>query len=276
MTTSLRGRKSRHDEIAAAIRSTTAAFPLKGLEDRTGSSPLSLYATAATVCRYLARGSRILDFGSGACHKSAVLQSLGYCVSATDDLGDARPGEADLIVSFACQQGVDFTRATRGGHLPTLSHYAQSSFDMVMLHHVLEHWPHSPRVLCESLLSLCKPGGLLFVTVPNAGNIRKRIALLAGKTNLPPYHDFYWSEVPWRGHVREYVRGDLVLLSKYLNLEVLELNGIDDLIAVQRRHPAVVLPYRLASNVFRGWKDTWKLVARKKREASSLDSTPSA
>lgn len=275
MTTPPSGDKSRHDEIVAAIRSTTAAFPLKGLEDRTGSSPLSLYATAATVCRYLPRGSRILDFGSGACHKSAVLQSLGYCVSATDDLGDAQPGEADLIMSFARQQGVDFTRAT-GNTSPTLSHYAQSSFDMVMLHHVLEHWPHSPRVLCESLLSLCKPGGgFLFVTVPNAGNIRKRIALLAGKTNLPPYDAFYWTEGPYRGHVREYVRGDLVLLSQYLNLEILELNGIDDLIAVQRRHPALVLPYRLASAFFRGWKDTWKLVARKKREASP-DSTPSA
>lgn len=273
MTPSPSVRKGKHDEIIAAIDSTTAAFPLEGLEVRTENQPLSLYNVAATVRRYLAKGGRVLDFGAGSCHKSAVLQSLGYCVSATDDLGDAQPGEADLIMSFARRHGVDFTLAT-GSACPSLSHYAESSFDMVMLHHVLEHWADSPRVLLEGLLSLCKPGGLLFVTVPNAGNIRKRIALLAGKTNLPPYDDFYWSDSPWRGHVREYVRGDLVLLSRYLDLEVLELIGIDDLIAVQRRHPAVVIPYRLASSVFRGWKDTWQLVAAKRREAPQDRTSP--
>ena len=58
---------------------------------------------------------------------------------------------------------------------------------MVMSHDVLEHLHHSPRDLLNDLCELIKPNALLFITVPNAVNIRKRIDVLRGKTNLPDY-----------------------------------------------------------------------------------------
>jgi SAM-dependent methyltransferase len=133
---------------------------------------------------------------------------------------------------------------------------------MVMLHDVLEHLHGSPRDLLNDLLELTKPGGLLFVTVPNAANIKKRIELLFGRTNMHDFASYYWYPGPWRGHNREYVRNDLVELSACLDLDVLELRGCDHML---QKVPGVVRPaYLLATRFLQGWKDSWLLVARKR------------
>lgn len=133
---------------------------------------------------------------------------------------------------------------------------------MVMLNHVVEHLHDSPRDLLNDLLTLVKPSGLLFITVPNAGNVRKRLDLLRGKTNLPPYEGYYWYPGRWRGHVREYVRGDLTQLCRYLGCEILELNGCDHML--QRLPPWAEAIYLALTAVFPGLKDSWTLVARKR------------
>lgn len=252
-------------DIDAAIQRSTAVFPFSDVERRTESQPLALSNVASTVLRYLKPGSKILDFGSGACHKAAVLQLLGFRVSAVDNLQDKKPGEPDLLKSFTDDLGIDFRLVSgeRGEPLP----FDRSSFDMIMMHHVLEHLHDSPRVLLNDLLDLLKPGGFLFVTVPNAGNIRKRIHLLFGKTNMPPFESFWWSPGAWTGHVREYVRDDLVQLSRYLNLKVLELRGIDDLMSLVLPRPSFIRSaYLIATKFFGDWKDTWQLVGRKETE----------
>lgn len=250
--------------IAAAIRRTTAAFPLEGIDRRTESQPIALRTVAATVLRYLPPGSRILDFGSGTGHKSAVLQCLGFHCCAFDNLADAKPGETELIMSFAQEFGVDYRLAEgKGGGDKESLPFARDSFDMVMLHHVIEHLHDSPRELLNDLLELTKPGGFLFITVPNAGNIRKRLYLLFGKTNMPPFESFYWYPGPWLGHIREYVRGDLRQLAEYADLETLELRGVDDLIAASRYPGAIRFGYSLATGICRNGKDTWLFVGRK-------------
>ena len=216
---------------------------------------------AATVLRYLKPGSTILDFGCGPCDKTAVLQSLGFRCSACDDLEDdwhKIPGNRDKILAFANELGIDFKHGKEqllGGK--------RNAFDMIMLHDVLEHLHDSPRDLLNDLLELAKPGGLLFVTVPNAVNVRKRISVLFGKTNLPRFEGYYWYPGAWRGHVREYVRDDLVLLSRYLNLDVLELRSCDFMLG--KLPTGLRSAYVLATNLFRGFKDSWLLVSRKRQ-----------
>ena len=83
-----------------------------------------------------------------------------------------------------------------------------------MLNDVIEHLHNSPRSILLALLEALKDEGVLLITVPNAGNIRKRLDLLRGKTNLPPFSQYYWHPDPWRGHVREYVHGDLEQLAQ--------------------------------------------------------------
>lgn len=249
--------------VEEAIRRTTEAFPFDGYMLSEKDKEKGPYSNIAkTVLRYLKPGSTILDFGCGPCDKTSVLQLLGFRCSAYDDLQDnwhKISGNREKIISFANSCGINFKQADRG-MLP----FDKNSFDMIMLHDVLEHIHDSPRDLLNDLLELSKPNGLLFVTVPNAVNIRKRIDVLFGKTNLPRFEGYYWYPGTWRGHIREYVQNDLVQLSEYLNLEVLEMRGCDHML--QKLPGGIRSAYLLVTSIFQGWKDSWLLVARKKQD----------
>lgn len=246
--------------IATATEYVSKRFPIAGYMTpiKTGGA----YATiAGTAIRHLPIGSSILDFGSGPCDKTAILQQLGFICSACDDLQEdwhKTPGQRESILGFARESGIDF-RLSTGSAVP----FEPGQFDMVMLHDVLEHMHDSPRALLNDLLELAKPEGLLFVTVPNQVNIKKRLEVLAGRTNLTAYETFYWSDIPWRGHVREYVRDDLVKLAAYLGLDILELRGVDHML--QKIPAPARAAYLAATFFFNGWKDSWLLVARKPR-----------
>ena len=214
---------------------------------------------AATAAKYLKPGASVLDFGSGPCDKTAILQRMGYQCSAYDDLSDhwhQVPGNREKIMDFASQAGINF-HVVDDYSLPFETH----SFDMVMVHAVLDHLHDSPRELMNSLVNFIRPGGYLFVTLPNAVNIRKRLSVLMGETNLPPYQGYYWHPGKWRGHVREYVRNDLRLLAENLELPIIELRGCHHF--PKRVKPLVRPIYMALSRVFTGWRDSWTLVAQK-------------
>lgn len=216
----------------------------------------SFINVAHVVSNYLAPRSRILDFGAGRCLKAAVLAELGYEVTAFDDFGNpwhtADPARRDRIIRFATNNGVKVI--TSLDDAPRVN--------MSMLHDVLEHLPDSPRPILERLLGLTDPKGYLFVTVPNAVNLRKRLAVIRGATNHASFTDYYWHEGPhWRGHVREYVRDDLSQLARFLDLDVLELRSCHHML---HKIPRIVHPlFRLSTRAFPGWRDTWLLVGRK-------------
>lgn len=231
-------------------------FPFQGYMNVT----VGLYSSISkTVQKYLKVGDKVLDFGSGPCDKTAVIQALGFKCSAYDDLLDdwhKLGNNRDKIIQFAKESKIDF-RLASDGYLP----FEKGFFDMVMLHDVIEHLPDSPRDLLNDLVVLIKPDGYLFITVPNAVNIRKRISVILGKTNLPPFDNYYWYPGRWRGHVREYVKDDLLQLSKFLNLEITELHSCNLML---KRLPRIIRPiYIFLSNLFPGWRDSWLLVAKK-------------
>lgn len=245
----------------AAIHAVSAAFPFEGyMAPGLASDGAAYLNIARTVQRYLPVGARILDVGCGPCDKTAILSLLGYRCAGYDDLQDEWHREQTnraRIDAFVGRFGIDLRQAN-GGAVP----FAPESFDMVMLHDVLEHLHNSPRELMNDVLELVRPEGLLFVTVPNAVNIRKRLDVLRGRSNLPRFEMFYWLPDPWRGHVREYVRDDLEHLAGFLNLQVLKLRGCDHMIA---KVPVPLRrPYRLVTALVPGWKDSWSMVARKR------------
>ena len=91
--------------------------------------------------------------------------------------------------------------------------------------------------------------------------------IILSETNLPPYKSFYWYPGPWRGHIREYVKNDLILLSSYLNLEILELRSCHHML---QQVPKRYLPFYLKiTKIFTGWRDSWLLIARKPKDWKS-------
>jgi SAM-dependent methyltransferase len=171
----------------------------------------------------LSSGSRILDFGAGPCEKAAVLSRLGYQCTAIDDLQDdwhAIGNNRERVREFAKKQGIELIVAD---HLPMS--LRQGQFDMVMIHDVIEHFADSPRSLLLDLIGALRSGGFLYITVPNAANLRKRLLVIGGQTNYPRYAAYFWSGDIWRGHKREYVKDDLAQLGKYLGLRQILLKG---------------------------------------------------
>jgi SAM-dependent methyltransferase len=250
------------DEAVALVE---ARLPLRGharpqdVASHVGRHRDAYRHIAETVRRHVPAGGRILDFGAGLCDKTAVVQLLGYRCVAVDDFGNPAyraPGLREQVVAFAAGVGIE-VRVAGGPPWPV----ERESLDMVMAHDVLEHLHDSPRELLNDLLEGLRPGGCLFVTVPSAVNLRKRLAVLRGHTNLPRFDTFYWYPGPWRGHVREYTAGDLRSLAAFLGLRVLELHGAHHMLT---RVPAALRPaYRAATALFPGWRDTWCLVARR-------------
>ena len=241
----------------AALQLVLEKFPFKDYIKPTGNVHISV---ASAVARHLAPGSKILDFGSGPCDKTAMFQAMGYECYAYDDLQDSwhvKGSNQAKIMEFAKDAGIRFTLAHVGEAFP----YPKEYFDMVTLNGVVEHLHDSPRDLLNDILELLKPGGLLLVTVPNAANIRKRLDLLRGRTNYQRFDMFYWYPGQWRGHVREYVKRDLASLSQFLGLEIRELSGEDQMLRALKGPVRFV--YLRVTSLMKSWKDTWLLVARK-------------
>lgn len=257
------------DSVDQAVAAVERRFPFRGY---VRSERGAYHNVARAVLRRLRPGDRVLDVGAGPADITAVLQCLGFRCAAYDDLSDqwhGLDGNREQILEFARETGIDYRVAT-GGPLP----FERESFDLVMSNDVLEHLHDSPKELLNDLLELVRPGGFLFLTVPNAVNLRKRIDVVLGRTNLSPYESYYWHPVPWRGHVREYVRGDLVKLAAFLDLEVLELDGCSHMLT---KLPKSLRPvWNALTWAFRGWRDTWMLVARKRPGWSPRRTLPSA
>jgi len=233
-------------------------FPFENyiLENSFGDSYQTLFSI---VNKYISPGSNALDFGSGPCDKASILSLLGHNCSAIDDLQDEwqkEPGVSESIIMYAEDMNIDLFHA-----LSDINKSKNLPFDLIMLNDVIEHLHESPRELLHELLDMLSDDGILYITVPNAGNIRKRIDLLRGKTNMPPFSIYYFYPNLWRGHIREYVYSDLVQLSEYLDLEILMLSGVDHML---QKVPSKLLPfYKFITAFFPGWKDSWVLVAKK-------------
>ncbi len=259
------------ERLESAITRTRETFPVPGYikPDFFGHWRYM----SALIAKHVPDGGRIMDFGSGPGDFAAVLAGQGYDVSAGDDLLDPwhlQPGVRDKLYKFMADSNVKFSLLEHDKPLP----WPNGSFDLVMAHHVFEHIGESPKPLLEALCEQIHEGGHLLITVPSAVNIRKRLDMLRGKTNHPPYDQFYWMPSPWRGHRREYSRADLEQASQYLNLEVVELHAYTCML---HRVPAKLRwLYKQVVKVFPDWQDSWVLLARKPKNWRPLAAPPDA
>jgi 2-polyprenyl-3-methyl-5-hydroxy-6-metoxy-1,4-benzoquinol methylase len=252
--------ENRPSPVRTALRLVSASFPFGGYTAELGDSVINV---AETVAEHVPPGARILDFGCGPGDKTAVLAAMGYDCTACDDLKDPwhlKGSNREAIRSYLLSQGIDFCLSASGFDLPP--RVVEKCYDLILLCDVIEHLHSSPRRLLVALVGLLNDNGRLLITVPNAANLRKRLAVLMGKTNLPPFDKYYFHpNEEWRGHVREYVRADLVQLAKYAGLDILELRSCHHML---RRLPAACrLPYRWATLVCPGVRDSWLAVLQK-------------
>ena len=241
--------------IDDAIAWLERSFPFEGyLHLGTGAQR----SIAELVAQRVPAQGEILDIGCGPCDKTAVLSRMGYRCTGIDDFGDPWHREGQNLARigrFARSAGVDLLEGD--GHAVP---FEDESFDAVLACDVIEHLHASPRALLERALGLLREGGWLVLSVPNAVNLRKRLDVIRGRTNYPPYRQFFESDT-WRGHVREYVWDDLVQLATFLGLEEATVHGRHHMLGVLPRWAQ--LPYRALTAHAPALRDSLVLCGRK-------------
>lgn len=123
--------------------------------------------------------SRILDIGGGT---GENLYILAHCL-----------GIASQECVLAERSRIDRQTASNIYGLTTVSELddlAGHSFDIITLHHVLEHIPN-PHDFIEAFVSFLKPGGLLFITLPDAFSSYSRFRHAKGSWLIPDHLVLY-------------------------------------------------------------------------------------
>ena len=151
-------------------------------------------------------GVHLVDLGGGLSPWPVLMRALGLRVTVIDDFaggGGVEPGEEEmcqtLLTRFRAAGVSIVTQDLLTEPLPC----AAETVDVVACFHALEHFHHSPRQLFTEVRRILKPDGIVIVATPNSVNLRKRLSVLWGNTNLCSLDEWYDTEGPFRGHVRE-------------------------------------------------------------------------
>jgi SAM-dependent methyltransferase len=176
-------------------------------------------------------GARILDFGSYFGNCSLMLARADYQVTALDAY-DRYGACFDANVRLMAAHGIEVRDFS--------SFVPDHTFDAVVLMGVIEHVPHSPRLLLHDVHRALSREGLLVLDTPNLAYIYNRQKLARGQSIFPPIQTQFNSELPFEGHHREYTAPEIewmleasgfaVLASEAFNYSIYglsELAGID-------------------------------------------------
>jgi Methyltransferase domain len=123
------------------------------------------------------------------------------------------------------REGVRIVSTSRDSEFEQIA--ALGRFDAVLAAAVIEHVPHTPRHLLETLFSTVRPGGLLLLDTPNVARYWNRRALERGDTIFQPIEDQYMAEPPWEGHHREYTASELGWMLERVGCEAVEVEFLD-------------------------------------------------
>jgi 2-polyprenyl-3-methyl-5-hydroxy-6-metoxy-1,4-benzoquinol methylase len=159
----------------------------------------------------------VLDFGAYFGNTALMCRAAGFEVEAIDAYREYQPA-FDECVSLMTTRGVivrDFAEAGLNfDHLPG------GYYDAVLCLGVVEHIPHTPRLILESVDRMLKPGGFLVLDTPNIAYLYNRQRLERGQSIMPPIEAQYYSELPFEGHHREYTVAEVQWMLKQLQHDV--------------------------------------------------------
>lgn len=155
----------------------------------------------AALRAYVPVGGRVLDYGSYFGNFALAARLMGYAVDAIDSYR-GYSGALDPWVRLQRDAGISVHDFADTGY--DLREAEPGTFDAVICAGVLEHMPHTPRPLLETLNGSLRQGGVMILDTPNLGYLYKRLALLNGSSIFAPIEQQYFTEIPFEGHHREY------------------------------------------------------------------------
>ena len=245
--------------VERAIRDVRAGYPFPDIFEETADT----VKTLANLLQNLGpTGGRLLDIGCGALDKTVVFQRSGYQCFGCDDFQDPwhrREENLEPVLSFAREVGVEVCVQGEDHTIP----WDEASFDIVTITNVIEHLNESPRELLNFAGRYLKPEGLLVVCMPNSVNLRKRLAVLRGRSNYTPVRGFYEYVGPWRGHVREFTFGETCQIVEWSGFDIVHKSTFHGLLRRRLSNPLLRLIFKAVCMPFPGYRDSLLVAARK-------------
>lgn len=163
---------------------------------------------------------RILDYGSYFGNFALMLAREGYQVDAVDAYTEYANSLASLVTLLK-EAGVKVLDLQVTGR--DLQSIAPEAYDAVFCMGVIEHIPHTPREVLESLDRVLKPCGLLVIDTPNLAYLYNRQKLMRGESIFCPVQDQYSTQFPFEGHHREYTVSEVEWLVRRLGHEIVNI-----------------------------------------------------
>ncbi|HWG03821.1 MAG TPA: class I SAM-dependent methyltransferase [Beijerinckiaceae bacterium] len=180
---------------------------------------------------------RLLDFGSYFGNFALFAQRRGFETLAFDSYM-AYESALSPAVDLMTRRGIRVIDAGGAGH--NLAGVALESIDVVLCMGVIEHIPHTPRPMLESIRRVLRPGGTFILETPNLAYTYTRHKLMQGRPIGLPIEFQFETEIPFEGHHREYTLDEIMwmlqrigqvdIASRYFNYSIFglaELRGDD-------------------------------------------------
>jgi 2-polyprenyl-3-methyl-5-hydroxy-6-metoxy-1,4-benzoquinol methylase len=182
---------------------------------------------------------QVLDFGSYFGNFALACRASGYRVDAIDAYGEYGAALAPCIALLR-EAGVgvhDFADAGPG--LPQLA----SRYDAVICAGVIEHIPHTPRLVLRAIHSALRPGGVLVLDTPNLAYLYRRLALVNGDTIFTPIAQQFYTDLPFEGHHREYTTDEVRWMLNASGFDVLAVETFNYSVFAQSALTGVHVAY---------------------------------
>jgi 2-polyprenyl-3-methyl-5-hydroxy-6-metoxy-1,4-benzoquinol methylase len=183
-------------------------------------SSIRMAAAAAALWPHVPRGARILDVGAYFGNFALMFRDAGYEIDAVDSYAAYGGAFAHTSRLFA-ESGVrrlDFDDVGLD-----LRGMPPAGYDAVMCMGVIEHVPHTPRLLLEAVDRVLTPGGLFLMDTPNLAYIYNRQKLARGESIFCPISAQFHTEIPFEGHHREYTIGEIEWMTERIGHEKVSL-----------------------------------------------------
>lgn len=136
--------------------------------------------------KLMAHGGRFLDVGCNTGFAVEAARRLGFAASGYDLSSEAVAHARATYPQCRFDHGTAQTAAASG-----------QTFDAVLCSEMIEHLTELDS-FAQALATLVRPGGLLYLTTPNAGRYRRAQKLLAWKEVCPPHHLIYFDRAQIR------------------------------------------------------------------------------
>jgi 2-polyprenyl-3-methyl-5-hydroxy-6-metoxy-1,4-benzoquinol methylase len=235
-----------------------------------------LFFTSELIQRFVPNRGRLMDCGCGGMNKTALMALLGYEMHGIDDFQDPwhiRDINFGKLKNFADEFNISLKVSNISD--PELK-YRENYFDGIMIFRVIDHLHESPRNLLNNAGCMVRDGGYLFISMPNAVNLRKRLLVLTGKSNYPSIQSFYNYIGHWRGHIREYTLSDLEYILRKNGFNVLHSGTYHGMIDQKIKSSLLKYFYKTICLLFPTFRDSLIAVAQKPAGWGPVSANPDA